>query len=164
MAIAGGIGVVFADPAGHPYAVTPGAALAAIGAGAGDFVGPGSATDKAIVRFNGTTGKLGQNSTPIVQNDGRISTLTDPSSAQDAATKAYVDSHISGAGHAHVIGGTATGDGSTTAFVMAHTPLTGSVAVYVNGVRISTFTVTTNTVTFTTAPATGDELVFDYIY
>jgi len=36
-------------------------ALAA-GAGSGDFVGPGSSTDNAIVRFDGTTGKVGQNS------------------------------------------------------------------------------------------------------
>lgn len=31
-------------------------------ASAGDFVGPASSTDNAIVRFDGTTGKLGQNS------------------------------------------------------------------------------------------------------
>lgn len=37
--------------------------IAATGAaGGGDFSGPASATDNAIVRFNGTTGKLGQNS------------------------------------------------------------------------------------------------------
>lgn len=32
------------------------------GAGTGDFDGPGSSTDNAVVRFDGTTGKLGQNS------------------------------------------------------------------------------------------------------
>lgn len=31
-------------------------------AGGGDFVGPASSTDNAVVRFDGTTGKLGQNS------------------------------------------------------------------------------------------------------
>lgn len=35
-------------------------------AGSGDFVGPASATDNAIVRFDGTTGKLGQNSAATV--------------------------------------------------------------------------------------------------
>jgi len=34
------------------------------GSGSGDFVGPASATDGAPVLFNGTTGKLGKNSTP----------------------------------------------------------------------------------------------------
>lgn len=43
-------------------------------AGTGDFVGPGSATDNAIVRFNGTTGKLGQNS-GITIADGASGTL-----------------------------------------------------------------------------------------
>lgn len=38
--------------------VTPG--------GSGDFVGPASSTDNAIVRFDGTTGKLGQNSAATV--------------------------------------------------------------------------------------------------
>ena len=57
----------------------------------GDVVSPASSTDNAIARFDGTTGKLLQNSAPLVQDDGRISTVTDPSSAQDVATKAYVD-------------------------------------------------------------------------
>ena len=35
---------------------------AAGGSGGGDFSGPGSATDNAVVRFNGTGGKTGQNS------------------------------------------------------------------------------------------------------
>jgi len=65
-------------------AVTP-------GVGVGDVVGPASSTDNAIARFDLATGKLIQNSAPIVQDDGRISTVTDPSSAQDAATKNYVD-------------------------------------------------------------------------
>lgn len=68
------------------------------GGGSGDVVGPASATDNAIARYDGTSGTLIKNSTPIVQNDGRISTVTDPTGAQDAATKAYVDAQTGIAG------------------------------------------------------------------
>lgn len=41
------------------------------GSGLGDVIGPGSATDNAVVRFNGTGGKTVQNSTVIAaDNDG----------------------------------------------------------------------------------------------
>lgn len=46
----------------------------ALGSG-GDFVGPASSTDNAIVRFDGTTGKLGQNS-GITIADGATGTLS----------------------------------------------------------------------------------------
>jgi hypothetical protein len=42
------------------------------GGGTGDVVGPGSSTDKAIVRWNGTSGNLIQNSQAIVQDSGAI--------------------------------------------------------------------------------------------
>ncbi len=38
----------------------------------GDFVGPASSTDNAIVRFDGTTGKLGQNSGATIDDSGNI--------------------------------------------------------------------------------------------
>ena len=40
--------------------------------GAGDFVGPASATDNAFVRFNATTGKLGQDSNVICDDSDNI--------------------------------------------------------------------------------------------
>ena len=42
--------------------------------GTGDVVGPASATDNAIVRFDGTTGKLIQNSTVTISDAGGIAT------------------------------------------------------------------------------------------
>ena len=38
----------------------------------GDVIGPASATDKAIARYDGTTGKLIQNSLTLVQDSGAI--------------------------------------------------------------------------------------------
>jgi len=40
--------------------------------GTGDVVGPASATDNAIARYDGTTGKLIQNSTVIVDDSGNV--------------------------------------------------------------------------------------------
>lgn len=54
------------------------------GAGTGDVIGPGSATDNAIARFDATTGKLVQNSTVTISDTGTIAaasgtlTLTAP--------------------------------------------------------------------------------------
>jgi len=55
------------------------------GVGGGDVVGPASSTDNAIVRFDGTTGKLIQNSTAIVADSGAIS-VTSTGDTGDAAS------------------------------------------------------------------------------
>ena len=44
--------------------------------GGGDVVGPGSATDNAVARFDGTTGELIQNSTVTLDDAGAISGAT----------------------------------------------------------------------------------------
>lgn len=46
------------------------------GGGTGDVVGPGSSTDNAVVRFDGTTGKLIQNSVAILSDAGILTGLT----------------------------------------------------------------------------------------
>jgi len=52
------------------------------GSGSGDVVGPSSSTDNAIVRFDGTTGKLIQNSAVTIADDG--TTIISTSSTSDA--------------------------------------------------------------------------------
>lgn len=69
-------------------------AWVATGGGSGTITGPGSSTDNAIVRWDGTTGTALLDSAPIVNDDGTISTVTDPANLQDAATKNYVDTQI----------------------------------------------------------------------
>lgn len=47
-----------------------------VGVGGGDFVGPASATDTAIVLFDGTTGKLGKNSVGLLSAGGALTGIT----------------------------------------------------------------------------------------
>jgi hypothetical protein len=72
------------------------------GGGSGDVVGPASATDNAITRFNLTTGKLIQNSTVILDDAGTITGV-----AALAAVTASITS--ANAGTAVITALTATG-------------------------------------------------------
>ncbi len=56
---------LWADPITHRLLVD-------LPTGSGDVVGPASATDEAIARFDGTTGKLIQNSNVTITNAGVI--------------------------------------------------------------------------------------------
>ena len=77
LAVANG-GTATATPsivAGTNVTVTgtwPNQTIAAVGTGFGDVVGPSSATDNAITRYDGTTGKLVQTSLVTVADDGAI--------------------------------------------------------------------------------------------
>lgn len=52
------------------------------GGGTGNVTGPGSATDNAIARFDGTTGKLIQNSSVIIDDSGNVTAGVDGGSGQ----------------------------------------------------------------------------------
>lgn len=59
-------------------------------------------------------------------------------------------------------------NGSNTAFTLANTPTSGTVKLYLNGVRLKSgsgndYTISTNTITMTTAPINGDVLLADYM-
>lgn len=74
------------------------AGLTALFADSTGPLGPASTTDNAIARWDGTDGSALQDSLPVVEDDGRISSVTDPVGDQDATTKAYVDAAVAGVG------------------------------------------------------------------
>lgn len=60
-------------------------------------------------------------------------------------------------------------NGSNTAFVLANTPASGMEQVYLNGILQepgsgNDYTISTNTITYLTAPVTGDRLRVSYLY
>lgn len=68
--------------------------------GAGDVVGPASATDNAIARYDGTTGKLIQNSSASIADDGTLS-----ATSVSAGGSAFTNININGSngnGHIHL--------------------------------------------------------------
>lgn len=63
---------------------------------------------------------------------------------------------------------TGTINGSNADFTLAHTPSTGSLHLYLNGVRQTAggvdYSLSTNTITYVSAPITGDTHLADYRY
>lgn len=59
-------------------------------------------------------------------------------------------------------------NGSNTAFTLANTPTAGTLKLYLNGLRLKSgagndYTLSTATITMTTAPVSGDVLLADYM-
>ena len=85
-----------------------------------------------------------------------------------------VNKKVTGAGISTLIGASGFVDGETpsgavndvnTVYTLANTPVAGSVKVYLNGVRMKVtedYTISGTTLTFSTAPATGDNILVDY--
>jgi hypothetical protein len=87
-------------------------------AGTGDVVGPASATDNAIARFDLTTGKLIQNSSVIVDDSGSITGVASLAAVTASITSANAGTAVITTGNL-TFSGTAqriTGDMTTTTF------------------------------------------------
>lgn len=111
------------------------------GGGSGDVVGPASATDNAIARYNLTTGKLIQNSTVLLDDNGKLGQVdaidfdTTPTSAP-AAGRMIWDS-TEGSPAAGLSGGNVTALLGTDLHVLCYndtgSPFTKGEVVRVNG-------------------------------
>ncbi len=80
-----------------------GTAIIGVTASVGDVVGPASATDEAIARYDTTTGKLLQNSSPTINDTGevnmqsqKITALLAGTVSTDAVNKQQLDDAITG--------------------------------------------------------------------
>ena len=60
----------------------------------GDFSGPGSATDNAIVRFDGTGGKTGQGSSILIDDSNNMAGVVSLASAADSALTISADTDL----------------------------------------------------------------------
>ena len=141
--------------------------------GLGDVIGPASATDNTIARYDSTTGKLIQGSLVSIDDSGSLNipsgqkfkinnvdlNLSDLAGVGTVGAKTYVNREVP----------SGTKNGSNADFVLAHTPLSGTEMVFLNGILQNAgagndYTFATATITFLTAPISTDTILVTYFY
>lgn len=75
--------------------------------------------------------------------------------AAEAVDEATAEAEAWAHGNSFTVNDYASGDGSTTAFTLAETP-SSIQGVYVDGSAVTTYTISGNVITFTTAPGSGE--------
>ncbi len=129
--------------------------LATAAGSAGDVVGPGSSTDNALVRFDGTTGKLVQSSVGVLSDAGVLTGLTGLTSSGSITFSGLTSGRVTYAGTGGLLQDSAnlTFDGTT---------LTANALTVSNAVTLSGGTA--NGVAYLNASkelTTGSALTFD---
>ncbi len=124
LTVAGDVCIMSSDASGNwrMLSFNRGASLAT-----GDFSGPASATDNAIVRFDATTGKIGQNSIVSIDDSGNIAPVTTDTGALGTTALAWADAFFASGGTLHF---------ADTDWVATHT--TGILTVGTGDLRVTT--------------------------
>jgi hypothetical protein len=121
------------------------------------------------VANSATTGTASSNANTLALRDANGRTqFADPSAAQDAATKNYVDGKIAGTLVDNEVP-TGTINGTNPTFTLAHSPISGSTHLNVDGISLIEgvhYTLTGSTLTYGTnlQPATGETHRISYRY
>jgi hypothetical protein len=117
--------------------------------------GDATLTAHAVLLGEGTSGVA----FATIGTAGRVLTDNgagaDPTFQAPAAVPNFVDSEVP----------SGTINGTNVTFTLANTPTSGSLHLYLNGVRqtpTSDYSISTNTITMVAAPNTGDVLLADY--
>jgi hypothetical protein len=154
------------------------------GVGTGDVIGPASATSGRFAEFDGTTGKLIKVSSYSYASFLLSTTKLDQLAAPTDVTTLNVSNTVhglcpkhpntataflggDGAWHYFVDNETPSGDvnSSNVTFVLAHTPITGSLHLVVDGLAIyatDDYTLATATLTLVSAPVTKIKASYRY--
>lgn len=143
---------------GTPSGANPYVTADTLGTAVGGLVdGPGTSVDNAIARFSGTGGDAIDHPTPtpLLADDGRISTLTDPTALQDAATKNYVDTQIAALNAGGAAQNTFLVSGGQVVWVDDYDFIVSAATYYINGVLFSS---PQTPITLDPADATDDRI------
>ena len=130
-------------------------AVATATGSAGDVIGPATNGDNALARFNGADSKTIQGGTVYLEDDGRITGLTAPTSGTDATTKTYVDEAIAAAVPSGASQDSFIVSGGQVAWESDYVFRVSAASYYIGGVLYAS---SEDTVTLAAADATEDRI------
>lgn len=126
------------------------------------------ATDGSTIQLDWSVpGTVSLTSAALDLATHQIHNVVNPTAAQDAATKNYVDGVLSG----HVVTREVPSglvNGVNAVFTLAFTPVAGTECVFLNGLlqnvgALNDYTISGSTITFNTAPDSGGVILVNYI-